>query len=200
MFRGRYDRSLRLNTAWDRGPVCTMQLAAEFGEVLSLYTARSPKRVIEIGSYFGGTLYYWLTLASSGSVVLGIDKPPRAIDRDSWQSWTPSGVGFYFIEGDSHDRRTFEAATRVQPACDWLFIDGDHSYEGAKADFEAYGPLVVDGGVIVLHDILGSAADPAVQVDRLWREICDAGYVTRAVLAGPNQAGGGTGIVYVGAR
>ena len=35
---------------------------------------------------------------------------------------------------------------------DFLFIDGDHSYEGVKTDFELYSKILVDNGVIVLHD------------------------------------------------
>lgn len=33
-----------------------------------------------------------------------------------------------------------------------LWIDGDHSYEGAMADFELYAPHVVEGGIIAFHD------------------------------------------------
>jgi hypothetical protein len=35
---------------------------------------------------------------------------------------------------------------------DFLFIDGDHSYEGVKKDFELYSKILSDSGVIVLHD------------------------------------------------
>lgn len=35
---------------------------------------------------------------------------------------------------------------------DFLFIDGDHSYEGVKKDFELYSKILSDNGVIVLHD------------------------------------------------
>jgi len=31
---------------------------------------------------------------------------------------------------------------------DFLFIDGDHSYEGVKKDFEMYSSLVRKGGVV----------------------------------------------------
>ena len=34
----------------------------------------------------------------------------------------------------------------------FLFIDGDHSYEGCKADFEAWSPLVKSGGEVAFHD------------------------------------------------
>jgi predicted O-methyltransferase YrrM len=36
---------------------------------------------------------------------------------------------------------------------DLLFIDGDHTYDGVVADFNAYRHLVRDGGVIAFHDI-----------------------------------------------
>lgn len=35
---------------------------------------------------------------------------------------------------------------------DFLFIDGDHSYEGVKKDFELYSNILSDNGVIILHD------------------------------------------------
>lgn len=34
-----------------------------------------------------------------------------------------------------------------------LFIDGDHSYDGAKADFVAWSPFVVPYGLVVFHDV-----------------------------------------------
>ncbi len=35
---------------------------------------------------------------------------------------------------------------------DLLFIDGDHSYEGVKSDWEAFAPHVNPFGVVVFHD------------------------------------------------
>jgi len=36
---------------------------------------------------------------------------------------------------------------------DFLFIDGDHSYEGVRRDFEMYSPLVREGGIICMQCI-----------------------------------------------
>lgn len=35
---------------------------------------------------------------------------------------------------------------------DLLFIDGDHSYEGVKLDFELYSRILSPNGIIILHD------------------------------------------------
>jgi predicted O-methyltransferase YrrM len=35
---------------------------------------------------------------------------------------------------------------------DVLFIDGDHSYEGVKTDFELYSNILSDNGIIIIHD------------------------------------------------
>lgn len=35
---------------------------------------------------------------------------------------------------------------------DFLFIDGDHSYDGVKKDFELYTSILTKNGVVVIHD------------------------------------------------
>jgi hypothetical protein len=35
---------------------------------------------------------------------------------------------------------------------DLLFIDGDHSYEGVKKDFELYSTIMSENGIITIHD------------------------------------------------
>ena len=54
---------------------------------------------------------------------------------------------------------------------DLLFIDGDHTYFGAKQDYEMYSPLVQKGGVIIFHDIRRYVAKPEAEVDKLWNEL-----------------------------
>ncbi len=43
-------------------------------------------------------------------------------------------------------------------AVDFIFIDGDHSYDACQADIAAWTPFVKRGGVIAFHDF-GSRAD-----------------------------------------
>ena len=37
---------------------------------------------------------------------------------------------------------------------DFLFIDGDHRYEGVKGDIETWVPRVRDGGIVAFHDYI----------------------------------------------
>jgi len=46
---------------------------------------------------------------------------------------------------------------------DFLFIDGDHTYEGVKRDFEMYSPLVRNGGIIAFHDIVKHPPETVVR-------------------------------------
>jgi predicted O-methyltransferase YrrM len=65
---------------------------------------------------------------------------------------------------------------------DILFIDGDHSYEGAKADWSGFKPFVNPFGVVIFHDTLWDRRpDPRWQRDdmgvpRLVEEIRAQGY------------------------
>lgn len=52
-----------------------------------------------------------------------------------------------FLRGNSQD-----GSTRFPEPLDVLYIDGDHTYSGVKADFELHYPAVKPGGVIFFHD------------------------------------------------
>lgn len=55
-----------------------------------------------------------------------------------------------------------EAAPHINEPLDFVYIDGDHSYEGVRADLEAYFPLIREGGIIAGHDY-GQPAFPGVK-------------------------------------
>ncbi len=48
-----------------------------------------------------------------------------------------------------------------------LFLDGSHEYDDVTADFEAFFPFVVDGGLVAFHDV--GPEEPGVL--RMWREV-----------------------------
>jgi hypothetical protein len=38
----------------------------------------------------------------------------------------------------------------------FLWIDGDHTYEGAKVDVDLFKPYLADGAIVAMHDVLGT--------------------------------------------
>lgn len=200
MFAGRYNLEAR-SKAEHKGPVVTAQIDYELWELVKIYDELEPHTVLEIGSQWGGTLYYWLEGAADNSIIANIDILQGMSEQDrerlpkQWQSWCPVGCKYHPFIGRSDDPDIFEQVFSIMPEIDFLFIDAVHTYEGAKHDFEKYGALVRSGGVIALHDLVTPSFSPHIQVWQLWREIQVAGYKTREIRAGADY--GGIGIVYV---
>jgi predicted O-methyltransferase YrrM len=175
-------------------PVQIAQLDWEFERALGLYKARKPKRVLEIGTWLGGTLFHWLKEATPGTQVVTVDIEDNDVPFDEW---CPEGVECRQIIGDSHDPKTVEDVKASGPF-DWLFIDGSHVYEDAKADWELYRPMV-ENGVVLLHDISLQREYPetgqTAGVWRLWREIQASGHLTQELRIHPTEYG--IGICFV---
>lgn|GEM_PF-504993 len=158
------------------------QKPGELMALQKLLSARKIKKVLEIGVYRGGSAMFWAKMvAPHDGMVYAVDQ------RFDWGGFTelahyyprqvydetPLAKHVTEIEGDSHDWAIIHRATEMAGQVDVLFIDGDHTYEGVRQDFEAYSPSVRPGGLIVFHDILDSDYHRSlgVFVSRLWEEI-----------------------------
>jgi Methyltransferase domain len=106
--------------------------------------------VVEVGTYAGGTAWFLHSLGLDLTVV----------DKNLGQS--PRLDGVRYIDGDS------APAARQVGLVDVAFIDGDHSYDGVKRDWEAYRPFA---SAVAFHDIVDHGPDTGCDVDRLWDEI-----------------------------
>ena len=73
------------------------------------------------------------------------------------------------ILGDSRDPKTLKKLKSMLNgmAINLLFIDGDHSYETVKNDYEMYGPFV--SHIIALHDI----CSPEYGVRKFWTQLTE---------------------------
>ena len=138
------------------------------------------RRVCEIGTYKGGTLFIWCQLAAPEARIYSIDLPGGQFgggynerSLPFFQSFCKSGQTLQCLRGDSHDASIRAALERSLDGAklDFLFIDGDHTFAGVKQDFEMYSTLVSPGGVIALHDIVPRPDEPSIQVWRFWQEL-----------------------------
>lgn len=194
MFTVPYDLTKRSVKKFE-APVEVIQYEWEFQRLIDLYKEASPERVLEIGSFKGGSLWQWINLAKPQTKIMTIDMFP---DSALWQEWVKGkNVELKIHQGISSENETVKAAKEFLGAVDFLFIDADHQYLAAKMDLLLYGPLVRKGGIIALHDILLNPARPEIAVWRLWKEIKEAGYKTQELYSSPNQEGMGIGVVYI---
>lgn len=152
-------------------------------EIEGLYDrvcALRPRRVLEIGTAKGGTLYLWAQAAHDEAVLVSVDLPggrfgggyPEA-KAPFFEAFARPGQSIRLLRADSHAPECREAVERAlggEPV-DFAFIDGDHTYEGVKRDWNDYAPLVRPGGLVAFHDILPQPASPQTQVHRLWEEL-----------------------------
>lgn len=136
--------------------------------------------VLEVGSAHGGSLLRWLRLDPRRIVSVDIE---RNNERTAVIN-ALTEVGVYDVReviGDSTRLATKEAVKAALVEEDGLlpvtclFIDGNHSYEYVKSDFEMYTDLLAPDAVIALHDIRHVVG---CDVPRLWREISERAHGT----------------------
>lgn len=124
----------------------------EFGALVEEVSKINPKKILEIGSSHGGSLVFWDILAGTGGKTVGMnfDKQGTPLTMD----FSNSHSEVTFLQMNSHLPETLEVVKNIfQGPIDFLFIDGDHSYAGVKADYEDYSPLVRPGGFVGFHDV-----------------------------------------------
>lgn len=157
-----------------------------------------PINILEIGTKFGGTFYIWNKINPDG-MNISIDMSDggqhggilneEMDQRDLW--FNERFNNCHFIRGDSHENSTL--AKLYQKLCfdlvepddriivtpwekeriDFLFIDGDHTYEGVRQDFLNFEPLCKPKSIIAFHDIIISDQHHSrnVFVGEFWREL-----------------------------
>ena len=171
------------------------------GEILA---ELQPQRALEIGTGQGGTLLFLTSLAARRAIIASIDlEEGEAGGYNAERQWFYERFArrkqqLHLIRGNSHQfwmRRRLGEVFDVA-LLDYLFLDGDHRYEGVKKDFEMYAPLVKKGGVIAVSDIVEGNEERAGGVPQFWGEIKSA-YRHQEIIEDPPQGGYGIGVLFV---
>lgn len=151
------------------------QKVQELAGLVQLVRRQRPRRVLEIGTLHGGTLWAWCRVAHRHATIVSVDLPGgefggRALEPERVRRYARRRQKLRLLRADSHSPETLDAVMReFDGPIEFAFIDGDHSYAGVKRDFEMYGTLVE--GIIAFHDTLPHDADTGSEVDRFWREV-----------------------------
>lgn len=181
----------------------------EFRKLANKVLELNPKIVVEIGTAYGGTLFYWSRILPELRLLVSIDLPggpygggypiQRSRLFELFVADRPQ-VRLELLRVNSQLEETKRKLTTLldDRPIDFLFIDGDHRYEGVKKDYELYAPLVRPGGLIVFHDIRPDSIFREVKVYQLWNEIVASGAQTEEIVQEPYCGHFGIGILTQG--
>lgn len=157
-----------------------LQRRGELAQLVDIVREQRASVVLEVGTFKGGTLRAWCECAADDALLISVDLPggefgggymPHEMARIGGRRHGDQKVTL--IQGDSHSFQVQAEVLAVLDgrSVDFLFIDGDHTFDGVSADFETYTPLVASGGIVALHDVVPYPEVPECQVDRFWRDV-----------------------------
>ena len=180
------------------------QLKGEITELLRFLAKHKPKFILEIGTAGGGTLFLFARFSSPDATIISIDLPGGQFGggypewrKILYKSLAVHKQKIHLVREDSHAPATFNIVKKILEGhqLDFLFIDGDHTYNGVKRDFEMYSRLVRKGGVIAFHDIVPGPPENVGGVPGFWNKIKrNFNYVE---FVKKRQGGYGIGVIYV---
>lgn len=148
----------------------------------------SDATVVEIGRFKGGSTLLMAAALTQGSQLYSYDwfsAPRSPLTKSSGTTRHPAQGRPQLDERLQDALARYELSDRVHlivadsrtaapppDGCDLVFLDGDHSYEGVRADYEHWAPHVRPGGRLLFHDAVARDLAPsAIGVTRLVEEI-----------------------------
>lgn len=139
-----------------------IQIDFEFEMLLSFLKDKEIYNVLEIGTDRGGTFYSWCLMFDG--LKISVDLPNSSFSSPNVDVFRMNDKikkrfnNVHFIHGDSVSVEVYDKVKEIlkDEKIDFLFIDGDHSFEGVYSDFILYSELVRDNGWIAFHDIKDS--------------------------------------------
>jgi predicted O-methyltransferase YrrM len=161
-------------------PILMAQARSEIVQLARVLQAFAPNRSLEIGTNYGGTLFLLCTLSPPNAKIISVDLPsgpfgggyPRR-KVPLFRRFPKRGQELHLIRADSHSPDTKDRILKILDGkqLDYLFLDGDHTYDGVQRDFQMYSPLVRSGGIVAFHDITTYKRESECQVEKFWCEI-----------------------------
>jgi cephalosporin hydroxylase len=187
--------------------IAPAQVRSELTGLACTLQREAPRVIVEIGSARGGSLFVFATTAADDAVIISIDLPhgPFGVGQSHrsrrerlYKAFAARKQTIHRIRSSSHEPSTLAEVKRLLGSrqVDFLFIDGDHSYEGVRGDYELYAGLVRPGGLIGFHDIVPGSPKKVGGVPRFWQELKHV-ESTEEIVEDWGQGGYGIGLVRV---
>ncbi len=137
----------------------------------------APKVFVELGVKQGESYFCFCQSAAENKINV------RCFGVDSWRGDIQTGdldpqiqqevaeYNWQYSSFSEFKAMLFEEALEDFPdaSIDLLHIDGTHTYDDVKADFESWLPKLSPNGIILLHDVI--LRDRGFGVWKLWEEI-----------------------------
>jgi predicted O-methyltransferase YrrM len=181
------------------------QVRSEITQLSNLVNRMKPKRILEIGTAQGGSLFLITRNSAADAHLISLDLPEGkfgggypAYRSRFYKSFTSQQQKMDLIRGDSHKKEMLDQVRSLLNGqlLDFLFIDGDHTYEGVKQDFEWYSSLVDQSGVIAFHDIAHHGEESDCKVFDFWNELKKS-YTHVEFVEDPRQGWAGIGVIFL---
>jgi predicted O-methyltransferase YrrM len=185
--------------------IAPVQVRSELLYLLNILKEIRPRRILEIGTAKGGTLFCFTRVASEDAVIISVDLPGGPFGGGYPSLRTPlyrlfalQNQQILLIRGDSHKMETLNKIKKILngETLDFLFIDGDHTYDGVKKDFQMYSGLVRKGGIIAFHDICPGPRETVGGVPIFWNRI-KKNFNHEEIVENLKQGGYGIGVIYM---
>ncbi len=186
-------------------PIPFWQIKEEIIMLMEILQKQKPKYVLEIGTAGGGSLFMLSQVIEDDSILISIDLPNGQFGGGYpnnritlYKSFAKTSQKIKLIRKDSHSLESLNSVKKIlkENNLDFLFIDGDHSYEGVKKDFELYAPLVKKNGLIAFHDIVQGSPENVGGVPIFWQQLKEK-HKHLEIVSDWNQGGYGIGIIYI---
>jgi lipopolysaccharide biosynthesis protein len=147
---------------------------------LWLIEAHRPGYLVELGTHFGNSYFSFC----QGVARIGL--PTRCYAIDTWRGDEQSGYydDHVFEAVSAHNEAKYGGLSRLlrckfdealssflDGTIDLLHIDGLHTYEAVKHDFESWLPKLSERAVVLLHDT--NVREGGFGVFRLWAELAE---------------------------
>lgn len=198
----------RAQIAGECRPFRSNQKGPEIVRLLEEVAKLRPNVLCEIGTDKGGTLALFASVAAPRADVLSLDLDYPDSHARVYRRLLQRGQRLTCLQADSHNLHTLERVKKWLRGrqFDFLFIDGDHSYDGVKQDYEMYAPLVHAGGLVAFHDVVPdfrtrygiNTGSDVGEVPRFWQELkVHLNGRTVELIEDPEQDGYGIGVVRV---